>query len=165
MPLVVEDGTGVSGADSYISLANARFYLDKRNRSLNVDDIEAEKQLRVAFDFVDNIHYIGEPLVFNQAAAWPRKHVYLNGTPLNTDVVPTVVGFAQAHLAAAIEEGVEIFPVQQICRKVASEEVGPIKTEFFESGSEKMGASVPQVKLLLRPYLAFGAIGLTTARA
>jgi len=165
MPLVVEDGTGVSGADSYISLVNARSYLGNRNRSLNADDLEAEKQLRVAFDFIDNVHFIGEPVVFNQDSAWPRKFVYLNGTLIDSNVVPNVVGFAQAHLAAAIEEGVDIFPVQQIGRKVAAEEVGPIKTEFFESGSEQLGASVPQVKMLLRPYLAFGAIGLTTARA
>lgn len=42
MAIIVEDGTGVTGANSYISLADARTYATNRGFELSADDTIAE---------------------------------------------------------------------------------------------------------------------------
>jgi hypothetical protein len=55
MALTVEDGSIVSGADSYISLVDARAILTSLGQNLNLDDTVAEQELRAACDYIERL--------------------------------------------------------------------------------------------------------------
>lgn len=73
MALVVEDGTGLSNADSYIDVAFADAYFLKRGNT-EWDTLTNREQLIVrAMDYIDNNYsYKGTKLVSTQALQFPR---------------------------------------------------------------------------------------------
>jgi hypothetical protein len=75
MTLVVEDGTGVTGADAYISLADAEaLYLDRFGSAWSGTDAEKEAAIRRATSYVDSLNFVGTPANGrDQALAWPRE--------------------------------------------------------------------------------------------
>lgn len=152
MTLTVEDGTGVTGADSYISLAAARAYLDTRGLSLDASQSHAEIQLRKAFDYIESLRFNGKPVSADQATAWPRTDVYINGELLDYTVIPSSVGYAQARYAAAIHDGLELQPNSSGQASAIREKIGPIEVEYASSSS-----ATPLIRAadaLLKPYLA-----------
>ena len=73
MALVVEDGTGLSNADSYIDVAFADAYFLKRGNT-EWDTLTNREQLIVrAMDYIDNNYsYKGTKLVSTQSLQFPR---------------------------------------------------------------------------------------------
>ena len=164
MSLTVEDGTGVDGADSYISLDDARLYASSRGLVISTNNVAAEIQLRKAFDLIESYRsrYQGLKAVETQAAQWPRTGVYVDGYALAANVVPTEIAHAQVHLAAQIELGLDLRPTTT-GPFVVREKIGPLETEY----STRLNTSgVPIVRVvedLLTPYLA-GAGSVTVMR-
>lgn len=105
MTLIVEDGSIVAGADSFVSLADARTLADKYGWILPVDDTDAEAALR------NGAVYIGlqEPSLCGtrvsalQSLPFPRQGISLYGFPFANDAIPPQV--IQAQIAAAVEYG------------------------------------------------------------
>lgn len=109
MALVVEDGTGLATADSYVSIADAVVYLDKHAASgaSNVFTAAAtalqETALRNAARFLDAwgaLRFKGRRILGTQALQWPRYNVVTNdGYSVEFDEVPTLVINCAAELA------------------------------------------------------------------
>jgi hypothetical protein len=104
IPLVVEDGTGLPTANTYVSLVTASEYNMARtpNRTvwdanlleLDVALIDARIRLDSMFD------WRGQIKTFEQALAWPRTGVVDDdGRQIPDDAVPTAIAEAQAQLA------------------------------------------------------------------
>lgn len=157
MALIVEDGTIVAGAESYISVANADSYHDKRGNSAWDAVADKEAMLRRATDYmVQNYRasWKGVRVSANQALDWPRSAVYLQGTSiypetaLSSSVVPLEIQNACAELAlrAAAED---LNP--DLDRAVVSETVGPISTTYDAHSAQKKRFLA--VDAMLRPYL------------
>lgn len=73
MALIVETGTGLANADSYVSLADASAYHAALNQ---FDWFEDEGALRIATQALDLLYgsrFAGERLTDTQALLWPRK--------------------------------------------------------------------------------------------
>jgi len=79
--LIVEDGSVVPNADSYVSLADARALAAKFSLNLPADDAEAEAALRNGASYVD----LQEPMMCgrrvsaSQSLAFPRSGIKLFG--------------------------------------------------------------------------------------
>lgn len=164
--LVVEDGSLVDGADSYISLADARTYATKRGISVAADDTAADIQLRKAFDYLEAIgaDYKGTKSDPAQLTQWPRKDVWVDDAELSYAVIPTVLKYAQVQLAAAIQGGINLTPTSDGSAFIVREKIGPIDTEFSEAINT---SGVPIVRIadsLLAPLLRRTGL-LTVARA
>jgi hypothetical protein len=92
MALVVEDGTGLSAADSYVSAADFETYAAAYRPVAAADDpAEVDRALRVATAWIDATYeprFPGYRLNGrDQARAWPRQAAYLPGrVPLWSDV-------------------------------------------------------------------------------
>jgi len=93
MSLVVEDGTGLSTAESYVSVADADTFIKSEPRGedwLDLDTGDKEKFLRQAARILDlECDWIGSPTSETQALAWPRVNARRQDPP----TYETVTGY------------------------------------------------------------------------
>lgn len=137
MALIVEDGSIVAMANSFISLVDARTMADTLGLTLPADNAQAETVL------INGVRYVnsqepslqGTRVSIDQTMCEPRNDVIKFGFEVPNDIVPSEAICAQVEAAAAITAGVNPYPVDT-GKEVKLEEVtGAVKREFFESRS------------------------------
>lgn len=103
--LIVEDGSIVPFADSYISLSDARALADNFGWSLPVDDAEAESALRNGAIYIglQEDSFCGSRVSASQSLSFPRTGLSVYGFPVPSTTIPQQALLAQ--LAAAVEYG------------------------------------------------------------
>lgn len=162
MTLVVEDGTGVANADSYVSLAEIDAYATAYGKTGwpgSLITADQEVHARRATKFADNKYsFPGTPKTGTQGLFFPVQELYIRGWKL-TDGVPRCLKDAVCELAIISANGTDL--VDSVAaraytyRKVVME--GLEKTERYESeNNENIFRSV---ELLLAPLLIFSSVG------
>ena len=166
MALIVEDGTGLADADSYISLVDARIIAANYGYILPDDDTEAEIALRQGADYVDlsEPSFTGTRLNDTQALAWPRSNAYkcIGNTYiiLASDSVPSDVQRAQ--VVAAAEYGAGNNPRGNVNgQTVIQETVGPLTVRYSDNSGDSSTFVITAASDLLRPYKCGSSNGLT----
>jgi hypothetical protein len=138
--LIVEDGTGLSNADSYASLAEANLY-HANHGNVDWSDIDAttkEQLLRKATDYMVaqyRLQYAGYRRYSTQSLDWPRLYVPLidslsaNVFPqyVDFDIVPTTVKNACAELAL---KSYTAILMQDLTQGIIREKVDVIEVEY-----------------------------------
>lgn len=157
MALVVEDGTIVAGANSYVDVASARSYACARGMSLSDDDLTLEAQLIVAMDYLESLRdkYQGtktEPGI--QELQWPRQDVVIDCEELDPNTIPVELQKAQCQLAVEQEAGAILFPTES-GKFVTREKVGPLETEFSDKVIPSTQPNMTSVDALLEPLLKY----------
>lgn len=146
MTLTVEDGTGVTGADSYVALTAYQIYGGKRGWTFADSDSGQEIVLRRAFDALErNNKFKGTALM--DTHAFPLK---------DADEVPAGIMTAQMEMANLIQGGLD--PFETITTSVTSsrKKVGPIETE---TESEQLyDPRLRALEGLLAPFLSITGI-------
>jgi len=137
--IIVEDGSGVANANSYVSVADARTYAAARGVTLSANDDEVAVQLIPAIDYLEAqaCRYQGCKTSQTQSLEWPRTGVYLdkcceNPVPIPSDVIPKSLISAQVQLAMAINAGFVLQPNVSPQDYVTREKVGVIETEYAD---------------------------------
>lgn len=109
MALIIEDGTIVAGANSYVSVAEADSYLAfsaQRASWAVLSTPDKEANLVQAVRALDvSVVWKGTPVETTQPRAWPRSGVVLNGELYPDNQVPSQVKTAQMELAAMMMQG------------------------------------------------------------
>lgn len=146
MALIVENGTGLADADSYISLPDARAYALKYGYTLPVDDIEAEVALRKAASYVGLFEssFSGKRLNDAQSLSWSRDRAYKcygnEQILIPSSSVPIEIKNAQVIAADTFGKAVDV-RANDDGSSIASEEVvGAVKVSYFDNG--KTGTSI-----------------------
>lgn len=166
MSLIVETGEIVPGADSYVSLADARMISGLYGLDLPADDGEAEIALRNGMIYVENYELIlkGMRVSADQPLAWPRSGVYRFGFLLAPDTIPGDVQRAQVFAAVEIAANGEAWGVDN-GKSVASEEVtGAVAVSYFNTGRTGAGYRIKRADNAMQPLLASGAGQLPVMR-
>lgn len=163
MALTVEDGTGKSDAESYISVADADTFFSERGLTLwdTMLNEEKEQALRRAADYMVQTYrgrWAGDRVSETQALDWPRSGVTVDGFEVSDDTVPIAVVRACAELAFRGASGELAADLDRVALR---EKVGPIEVEYSEHGPQfKRYRAVDN---LLAPYLRAGTSGLFRA--
>lgn len=164
MSLIVEDGTGLSNADSYISLDDARVYADNYGYTLPVDDDEASMYLRKAVAYIDNYasSFSGELVNDEQSLYWGRVNAYKcsgrNQICIPDKTVPNEVKFAQVIAAAEYATGSDVRSSDD-GRSVASEQVtGAVAVSYFDNGKTGGSIKITEVSDMLSPLLCYNTM-------
>ena len=166
MALIVEDGTGLSTAESYLSVSDADAYFSARNLTLwaSADFSTAEKEacLRRATDYMGQVfrlRWAGQRVNATQALDWPRYNVprqdygVLAAPALyDSASVPVEVKNACAEMAWRAAFG-ELYSDQGT--PATSKTVGPI-TMTYAAGARQSKRYVA-VEALLAPLLTSSA--------
>jgi len=140
MPLTVEDGTLVTGADSYVSLADADLFWTDNGAPVAWTGLTTgakEGRLRAAARYLQDgqrLPFTGAPHTWDQALVWPRVGAMYFGIPVPSDAIPGLVIEAQLWLtvygyAAGVIAGTPSTPSAN--GNLKSQQLGPIARSFF----------------------------------
>jgi hypothetical protein len=152
MALIVEDGTGVAGANSYGDVADARSYASDRGIALGTY-VVVSQQLILATDYLESLSYVGVPVLNTQSLSWPRNQVqYDPDTPFPNNAIPIALVFAQFELVIAQAAGLVLQPSVSYASGgfVIEEKVDVISTRYSEHIGTTSQPILPKVRALLR---------------
>lgn len=166
MALIVEDGTGLATAESYISVADA----DTRMTNLGntnwttLTATEKEQALRRATVYMEQAYrsrWSGYRNGDTQALSWPRNGVVIDRYILvDDDVVPAAVADACADLAFRAAAGDLNADLE---RGVVRKKVGPLETEYDRASPQSV--RYRSIDMMLAPYLMGGGAMATLVRS
>lgn len=185
MALIIEDGSGVENADSYVSAADARTYASARGVTLPADDTALEALILKGMDYLeaqranyqggrtytgfagqyadDSCFPIAPPADIDTHAAqslqWPRYGVYLDDVPISGNTIPRELVSALCQCAIEIGAGGDL-QANSSGQVVKSEKVDVLQTTYMtadEMGSVGVSNTFPKVDALLAPL--FGGNG------
>lgn len=156
--LVVEDGTVVTGANSFVTEDQIVAYALARGVALPYTTDPNKDAVAVlgikAMDYLNALSWRGEPVSTTQTVPWPRKNMRV--TPdVPENVIPVPVIEAQLQLTLLAHGGTVLVPVSLGTGLLIKEKIGPIENIY----SEKAGVStdglpiLPGVTALLYPWL------------
>ena len=170
MPLVVEDGTGKTDADSYLSVTDADTYNTNHSASaawIAAAEAVKEKALRLATQYLD-VRYAGRWKGYKstdaQALAWPRivaeKEDCYDSAYYAHDALPVVLKDATAELALRVVGGDTLFaditkpgPI-----KSQSVTVGPIQKSITYMGGYTQVKGYPLIDGLVKSLINSGTL-------
>jgi hypothetical protein len=140
MTLVIEDGSNVAGANSYVT---EQEYTDWAGHRYGYDRATATNPagfvLRAMDEFERN-RFIGYRANASQALMWPRAMAEIDGMPVDVDEIPAAVKAAVFEIAYLIETGV-ISPA-----RVKKEKIDSFEREYFSGTSY----TIPSLSKLVR---------------
>lgn len=156
--LIVETGEIVPGADSYVSLVDAKALAAQFGWVLPGDDAEAEAALRNGAAYID----LQEPLLCGtrvsaeQSLAYPRKGVTVNGFPVAEHSIPKQV--IKAQVAAAVEygKGTDVRASSDGRITTHEEAVGAVVVEYADNGVTGATVTITSAMDALRPLICGG---------
>lgn len=129
MPLVIETGLIVPGAESFATAAELVTYAENFGRVIPADTPSQEALLRRAALEMNAKPWKGRTVSQLQALAWPRYEVCLNKWLLPSDSIPAQIKAGQMALATEIHAD-DLSPPEQRLGSISREKVGPIDTEY-----------------------------------
>lgn len=155
MSLIIEDGTIVAGAVSYVTAAEARTWASRRGVTLSADDAVLEPLLVKACDFLQSLEgqFKGYRVDDAQPLAWPRQEVYLfgNTTAISKTYVPQQLKDAQCQLA--IDAATRDLQPTGDGREVLMKQVDVIVTQYARRGSGVSRPVLDKAMAILSPLL------------
>ncbi len=152
MTIIVEDGTIVTGANSYVSVAELEAYGDIRSVVFVQD---TESLLIQAMDYIETLKYKGVKFTYDQGLQWPRADVYIDGYYNDVNNIPKELKNGLMQTAVAIDQGNG--PQQTTPRKTVREKVGELEVQYAE-GSSSVTID-PKINAYLYKLLAAGGPG------
>jgi len=159
MAIIVEDGTGKTDAESYISVSDADDYASNWYGTLSdwddLADAAKERALRIGTRFIDSHEFKGYRANDDQVLSWPRAQLgYIDGQYIDADEIPQRVERATVEAALKYIQGETLFPDHYGASvKSESKTIGPIGNSTTYQTSKKAQKVFEAVKRLLDPLL------------
>ena len=149
MTLIVEDGSQVAGANSYVDDAAYAAYALARGWTIGADVAAREIELINSMDYIESHReqFKGERLTITQALQWPRSGVYIDGVLHDENTIPNELQNAQ--IEAAHESITASLLVNDSGQNIAKEKVDVIEVAYFSGGSSSTNASYGRVNAQL----------------
>ena len=156
--IIVEDGTGKTDSNSYVSEADLATY--GTNRGVTISGTAADLLIK-AMDYLEDQNFLGTIASDTQALQWPRYNVVIDTYYVDSDEIPQLLIDAQCETALAIDAGTD--PLQNVGRAKSKTTVGPITVEY-EKGTREY-TEVQRIDAKLRKLLASQGSGAKVIRA
>jgi len=158
--IIVEDGTNVAGANSYVSRADYIAYGAARGTTIE-DSEKADQNLINAMDYLNVQCVKGEVVFITQPLPFPRWKL-VDGDDEGPWTIPANIKLAQMQLALDVRNGIVLLPSRSAEPQVKREKVGPIETEFFAPAG--YAPDIPLAAALLAPFQCGQGFKLKTYR-
>lgn len=162
MTLITENGTGLSNAESYISVTDADTYHAAQTGSATWSGATTstkEMALRQATAYIDSRfaeRFKGTRVKESQALRFPRIGVIdIDGFQIESNVVPPKLAQATAELALEVVSGTSLFVTEANAGSVKAEmvKIGEIAIDQEFAGSQSQQPKFPKVEALLKDLL------------
>ncbi len=165
--LIIEDGSGVAGADSFVSLDSARALAESYGLTLDADDTAAEIQLRNGYRglLTYETSLQGSRTHDIQTGIYPRTGAYSNCVSVDGDSIPLDVKLAQLNYSDAIANGYGTNTVDN-GQDLSGFNVDGVYSETYQDGaSVKTNATIQGVTNSLYPLTLQGYASSPCGRA
>jgi hypothetical protein len=150
--IIVEDGSNVSGANSYITEAELATYAADRGITLVGDP---NQLIVLSMDYIESLKYKGVKFSEEQPLQWPRYNVIVDGYYVDSDEIPKELVQGQLATAIAIDQGNG--PLNVIERTTKREKVDVLEIEYSDSSTSK--SIDPNISNSLQKLLKAGSGG------
>lgn len=153
MALIIEDGTGKTDAQSFVTAVELTAYAVARGVTISGD---IDSLLVKAMDyFVSREGDLSGSRTFPavQALPYPREGVYIYDSLIANNVVPTPAKNAQMAIALELQNSDLLGATGQ---DVKREKVEGLEVEYFSGGAQSKG-SFPAIEAALEPLLSEGS--------
>ncbi len=140
--IIVEDGTGVTGANSYISEADLATYAT--DRGITITGTSAILLIQ-AMDWLEGQSFIGFKFTDDQPLLWPRAGVWLDNFLLSTDEIPQELIDGLAETALSIDSGTG--PLNNVARETKRTKVGTLEVEYMDNADSAITVLTAHNKL------------------
>ena len=175
--LIVEDGTGVADANTYVDLIYLASYASDRGLTLPTLDVDREVYLLRAMDYLESRRAIfqGSKTDPAQSLQWPREGAQIDCEDIANDVIPVELKRAQSQLVVEQQQGTKLFPTPRTSTTdgfVIEKTVGPLTKRWAPGGAGTVSPLIPikiaSVEIFLKPLTIAGSCcgssGLNTVR-
>lgn len=135
MALIIEDGTQVTGSNTYVSDIEYVAYAAARGKTIAATAPLREIELIKAMDYIESHRrqFKGLKVAFDQSLQWPRFSVFIDGFDIGSDVIPDELQNAQMETAIAYNS-FEVLSTKAN-QNVASEKLDTLEVSYFNGGS------------------------------
>jgi len=167
MALIVEDGTVVTGATSFVTEAEIIAYAAARGVVIP-DDAAATLHAIKAMDYFRTLCFRGDVVAIDQELPFPRMGLVDGDTAEDyAHTIPRNIKQAQAQLAVDSFGGIVLTPSGALDPQLSKVKVGPLEREFYEvAGGLGLEPRLVVAMAYLSPHLCdAGSFGLKTVRA
>lgn len=150
--MIVEDGTGLNNANSYVESGYADDYFSVRSNDFwsNLEEEKKESCLIRATDYIDSaFKWLGTKKTQEQALKFPRKDL-IDTDGYSVDDIPNVLKMAVCECALLISKGTEMFKKQSDKGAVTSETIGALSFSYDASQKIKDSSVYDSINLRLR---------------
>lgn len=158
MALIVEDGSIVAGANTYVDAEYFRDYCEARAiESIDFENTALVESLLIkAMDFLESLRkrYGGHRTSQDQDLQFPRECLYIEGDsiPFPSDKIPPELKKGQCQAAVEIVDN-DLMP-SITSPTIRQETIGPLTTIFAVSAGDPWdGPEFPKVMSWLQPLL------------
>lgn len=168
MALVIEDGSIVAGANSFVTRAEIIAYAAARGVVL-ADEDATDINAILAMDYLWSLCYKGDMVDPMQTTPFPRSGLIAGDTAEGFEYqIPVGMKNAQLQLSLDAASGITLTASANPSGDLKHSKVGPIEREFFEAGTLTLDGSPPLTvaNAWLAPFLCNGGgFSLKTVRA
>lgn len=154
--LIVEDGTNVTNANSYIDLTYLASYASDRNYSLPTLDVDKEIFVIRGMDYLEGQLFNGSRTNDDQALNWPRQNVFIDCELFDEESIPELLKKALAQLVIEQQLRTPLYPQPRTSAVegfVTEKTVGPLTKKFTPIGgmvSSLVPIKIASVEVFLR---------------
>lgn len=152
MALIIENGSIVTGANSYVTVAEFEAYATARGVTLTAD---SEQLLIKSMDYLEGLDFIGTKQTEDQPLQFPRDDVYIDGYWLIPTTIPNELKNGQYTTALSIDAGND--PLTAIERATKKEKLDVMEVEYKDNSSSR--PITVAISTALRKLLKSGAGG------
>ncbi|MCK4778404.1 MAG: hypothetical protein KAS39_08475 [Actinomycetia bacterium] len=139
MALIIEDGSGVAGANSFITAVSAGTYLNGRSATwASASTTEQENALFYGGQYLNSLNWKGAKMDRDQSMIWPRHSVYDEDNYLmDYDKIPYNVSAAQVEAAVYNLDGYDLFETVKPGDRIKRKKIDVLEKEFFSGAYTK----------------------------
>lgn len=163
--MIVEDGTIVANADSYMTVAEFKTYWLGRNDTVCNDDPSIEASLVISTQYIDDNCFKGSIVSDAQSLAWPRSKVYdKEGRLIASNVIPQSLKNALAEYAKRqLSESIAPDPSNSGDVTYQRDKLGSMETEtHYQEDSSTTTKKFPLADNWLKGLICNGGFGQVT---
>jgi hypothetical protein len=147
MTLIVEDGTGLAGANSYVSVSDHVAFCALYG--ITIDPTSAEINLRICMDYIASKDFQGKKEFDTNELDFPRLYMCIKREPITDLQSLAKIQRVQNELGLGIAQGVNPLAIKD--RVIQSEAFGAF-SRTYASGAATTPTN-PRVDIYLQPLL------------
>lgn len=149
MALIIEDGSIVANANSYVTAQEFEDWMTDRGYAVEGSQEKQEQHILKAMDFIESQNFIGVKYTKEQPLQFPRDRVIIDGYSVEATEIPKELKDALFNAARADHDGNS--KIEPVDRQTTKEKIGDIEVEY--SSNSDMTKRTPALSNALRKLI------------